>query len=110
MSALIGFAYHHKCILESCRTVVTEIELNILGATNIATNRTQTQADLPIQNVLELYKLIAKSNIVNKKIQDLLLPDIQIANKQIETLVTVHKGNFSEEEWTQICLFAWHFS
>ena len=110
LSALIGFAYHHKYTLESCCTIVKEIEFKILGNTNKVTNRTEKQTDLPIQNVLELYKLIANSNICEKKIQDLLLPDLQIANRQIETLVTVHKENFSEEEWAKICLFEWHFS
>ena len=110
LSALIGFAYHHKYTLESCSTIVKEIEFKILGNTNKVTNRTEKQPDLPIQNVLELYRLIANSNICEKKIQDLLLPDLQIANRHIETLVTVHKENFSEEEWAKICLFEWHFS
>ena len=110
LSALIGFAYHHKHILESCHTIVKEVEFKILGNTNTVTKRTEKEHGLPIQNVLELYNLIAKSNVGDKRIQDILLPDIQIEDRQIETLVTVHKDNFSKEEWAKICLFEWHFS
>ena len=64
--------------------------------------------DLPIQNVLELYKLVAKSNIGGKKNQDLLLPGVPVEKRKIETLVEAHKDNFSGE-WAKICLFVWHF-
>ena len=48
------------------RAIVKEAEFKILGNTNTLTKRTEKEQGLPIQNVVELYNLIAKSNVGDK--------------------------------------------
>lgn len=103
-SIILSFVFNHRDNLLICKTITGEVEVTLLE------NKRALESELPVQNVLELYKLIAKNNFRDKQIQDLTLTDATFQITKIPTLVVDHKVHFSESEWAKICLFEWHFS
>ena len=83
----------------ACRFIANVVQNEILKQNEATTN---------ISSSHELYKLIAKTQFHNVDIVQ--LQSSAVDETQIDSIITDHKSQFTEEEWAKIVWFENHFS
>ena len=100
VTEILRYCFNHCNDYDACKEIVRVVENAALYS------RTSTDTQY-VTSSFDLYKLIAKSHFQNF---NNFLQQPELDESLIPTLVTDHKGLFSDSEWKKIIWFEFHFA
>ena len=100
--SVLKYIFHSADSLHSCKVLALAITNQVCNEKEKVKNEENT--------VFDLYQKVAKTSFETHLIYKHLSQHIDIDDKEIPSLYSVHKGFFTEEEWKKICVFELQFS